>query len=85
MTSDQWLRSTDDSARTSAKASNKTSAAELHPAATPGTGLMTWLRLFLLRRRINAMLRRNFGPHRSEDARTLPPHLLRDIGLQPPM
>jgi hypothetical protein len=49
------------------------------------SGLVDWLRLFLLRRRINAMLRRTVGPVRYEDPRTLPPHILKDIGLQPPM
>ena len=47
--------------------------------------LVDWFRLFLLRRRINAMLRRAVPPIRYEDAATLPPHLLRDIGMQPPM
>jgi hypothetical protein len=47
--------------------------------------LVNWLRLFVLRRRINAMLRQSVGPVRREDVATLPPHLLRDIGLQPPM
>lgn len=47
--------------------------------------LVDWLRLFVLRRRINTMLRQSVGPARCEDVATLPPHILRDIGLQPPM
>lgn len=47
--------------------------------------LVDWFRLFVLRRRINTMLRQGVGPVRCEDVATLPPHILRDIGLQPPM
>jgi hypothetical protein len=57
---------------------------ELLPREQP-SGFIDWLRLFLLRRRINAMLKRTVGPVRYEPAARLPPHLLRDIGLNPPM
>jgi hypothetical protein len=53
------------------------------PDTTPS--LMERVRLFLLRRRINAMLRRAVAPVRYENAGALPPHLMRDIGLPPPM
>lgn len=57
---------------------------ELRPAPRSSV-LVDWLRLFMLRRRIRAMLRQSVGPVRHEDVATLPPHILRDIGMQPPM
>ena len=47
--------------------------------------LMERVRLFVLRRRINAMLRRTVGPVHYEEAGKLPAYLLRDIGITPPM
>lgn len=47
--------------------------------------LMERVRLLLLRRRINAMLRRTVGPVHYEEAGKLPAYLLRDIGITPPM
>lgn len=58
---------------------------EASPAQPTRSGWLDWWRLFLLRRRINALLRRTVGPLRHEDASRLSPHILRDIGLQPPM
>lgn len=54
-------------------------------SASLGSTLVDRFRLFVLRRRINRMLRRSVAPVRSEDVATLPPHILRDIGMQPPM
>ena len=47
--------------------------------------LMERVRLFVLRRRIDAMLRRTVGPVHYEEAGKLPAYLLRDIGITPPM
>lgn len=47
--------------------------------------LMERVRLLVLRRRINAMLRRTVGPVHYEEAGKLPAYLLRDIGITPPM
>jgi hypothetical protein len=54
------------------------------PGKRGGLQIMDRVRLFLLRRRIDAMLRDTVGPVRHADARNLPSYLLRDIGLQPP-
>lgn len=78
MTTEEWLRTNEAAAESGEHLDLR--------AGKPGTSrLMDWIRLFLLRRRINAMLRRSVGPHRYEDPRTLPSHILKDIGLQPPM
>ncbi len=46
-------------------------------------GLVALVRLYLLRRRANALLRRALRPYRAGSAAQLTPHLLRDIGLPP--
>jgi len=46
-------------------------------------GLLDRLRLFILRRRADAMLRRTLRPFRTGSAAQLTPHLLKDIGLPP--
>lgn len=46
-------------------------------------GLLALVRLYLLRRRANALLRRTLRPYRAGSAAQLSPHLLRDIGLPP--
>lgn len=46
-------------------------------------GLIGRVRLFFIRRRANALLRRALQPHRIGSARELSPHLLKDIGLPP--
>lgn len=56
--------------------------------STPGLdlgqlGLVGRLRLFIARRRADAMLRRVLRPYRRGSAAPLSPHLLRDIGLPP--
>lgn len=75
MTTREWQRS-------NKAAERGTRHLDRRPA--PGqrnSALLDWFRLFLLRRRIRAMLRRSVGPVRHEDAATLPPRILRDIGL----
>lgn len=57
---------------------------DLHPIEHKPR-LMERVRLLLLRRRINAMLRRTVGPVHYEEAGKLPAYLLRDIGITPPM
>lgn len=49
------------------------------------SSLLEKVRLFLLRRRINAMLRRTVAPTGYDDVGTLPPRLMRDIGFTPPV
>ena len=46
-------------------------------------GLVGRLRLFIARRRADAMLRKVLRPYRQGSAAPLSPHLLRDIGLPP--
>jgi hypothetical protein len=46
-------------------------------------GLIGRFRLFMLKRRINAMLKRTAGPHPIGRVAHLSPHLLKDIGLPP--
>ena len=46
-------------------------------------GVFERFRLFLLKRRINAMLKRTVGPHPIGRVTHLSPHLLKDIGLPP--
>lgn len=46
-------------------------------------GLFEQVRLFMLKRRANAMLKRIVGPHSIGRAANLSPHLLKDIGLPP--
>ncbi|MGV3491826.1 MAG: hypothetical protein ACO1OG_10935 [Devosia sp.] len=59
------------------------SAAE--EARAPRSSIVEWVRLFLLRRRINAMLKRTVALPHYEDAARLPDHLRRDIGLMGPL
>ena len=77
MTTEEWLQSRQ-------AAGDSFERIELFPTRERFS-LVDRFRLFLLRRRINAMLRRAVPPIRYEDAGKLPPHILRDIGLQPPM
>ena len=77
MTTEEWLQSQE-------AAADSFERIELYPTRER-FNLVDWFRLFLLRRRINAMLRRAIPPIRYEAAETLPPHILRDIGMQPPM
>jgi hypothetical protein len=77
MTTQEWLRRHE-------AAADSFERIELYPARER-FNLVDWFRLFLLRRRINAMLRRAVPPIRYENASKLSPHLLRDIGMQPPM
>ena len=77
MTTEEWLQSRE-------PAADSLKRIELYPVRERFS-LVDWFRLFLLRRRINAMLRRAVPPIRYEAAETLPPHILRDIGMQPPM
>lgn len=46
-------------------------------------GLFAHVRLYLLRRKADALLRRALKPYRAGSAAQLTPHLLRDIGLPP--
>lgn len=46
-------------------------------------GFIGRIRLFIARRRADAMLRRVLRPYRRGSAAPLSPHLLRDIGLPP--
>ena len=46
-------------------------------------GLIGRIRLFIARRRADAMLRRALRPYRRGSAAPLSPHLLKDIGLPP--
>jgi hypothetical protein len=46
-------------------------------------GLIGRIRLYLARRRADAMLRRVLRPYRAGSAHQLSPHLLKDIGLPP--
>lgn len=77
MTTEEWLQSRE-------PAADSLERIEPYPVRER-FNLVDWFRLFLLRRRINAMLRRAVPPIRYEDAGKLPSHILRDIGLQPPM
>ena len=77
MTAEEWLESRE-------AAADSPQPHEIYPTRER-FNLVDWFRLFMLRRRINAMLRRAVPPIRYEDARKLPPHLLKDIGMQPPM
>lgn len=78
MTTQEWLINDEAAAESGERL-------DLRAGRAHGSSLVDWVRLFLLRRRINAMLRRTIGPVRYEDPRSLPPHILKDIGLQPPM
>ncbi|MDB5538849.1 MAG: hypothetical protein JWQ89_576 [Devosia sp.] len=78
MTTQEWLLSHEAAAESGEHV-------DLRASRGPSSGLVDWVRLFLLRRRIDAMLRDTVGPIRYEDPRSLPPHILKDIGLQPPM
>ncbi len=49
----------------------------------PRVSLLERLRLFILRRRADAMLRDALRPYRAGNAAQLTPHLLKDIGLPP--
>lgn len=55
----------------------------LEPGVERKLGLVERLRLFMLKRRANAMLKRTVGPHPIGRAANLSPHLLKDIGLPP--
>ena len=46
-------------------------------------GFFARLRLFMARRRADAMLRKALRPYRQGSAAPLSPHLLKDIGLPP--
>ena len=78
MTTEEWLKSTGTTAESRDRFDTPAAREQI-------SGPIDWLRLFLLRRRINAMLRSTVGPVRHEDAGKLPPHLMRDIGITPPM
>lgn len=77
MTTEEWLQSRE-------AALDSFERLELYPARER-FNLVDWFRLFVLRRRINGMLRRTVRQARYDNAATLPPHILRDIGMQPPM
>jgi hypothetical protein len=48
-----------------------------------GLNLFDRVRLFMLKRKANAMLKRTIGPHPIGRPANLSPHLLKDIGLPP--
>lgn len=80
MTTREWLRGQDAAIDAAAIGIHEQRFKPL-PAGKQRFSLVDWLRLFVLRRRVNAMLRRTVPPIRYEDARSLPPHILKDIGL----
>jgi len=67
------------------RAAIETAKDHFEPRITRRATFMEWLRLMLLRRRIDAMLRKATGPAKYQSAATLPEHLRRDIGLMPPL